>query len=731
MSTFTAITAREGNKSYTTKRVSQMSTTSKLSPLAVAIAMASTASFSHAVCDSAAIQIEVTSTADSIADDGVITLREALTSASQNCNTETDIITFSDSIAGQTIEIDTNESGSFKVLNNEDLKISGPTNKITITRNKQSSRVFSASAAKLQLENLIFDNQSEIAANNFVYADGNADLTIKSVEFRKNVTDYGGAIHVSESSSLTVNDAKFENNSARYGGAIRVENGGLIKIHDSEFNQNRSTGSGFGGAIAIEHATDLEITDSIFEGNISNSESGALHIRNNGGEVDYRIEDSEFNNNSADYSGGAIQYYHNSESGSSLTIQRSQFINNEADRANESHKGGGIYIRGNYAYVDVSVEDSTFKGNKAEAGAGIAADANNIDIELRINNSLFTENKTDYQGGGAIWMQPNESGNIELNLVNSTLSGNSATGYDDRNNGGYGGAVALWGSEKNSGINIIHSTIVNNTAVYGGGLHSFATANSAPIRVINSIIGANTATNGHQDIDQDVLTDSGVIHFEHSVIGDAGGLADARNNWLNLNNSSLLGNDGTEDNTSALDISAMIGPLQDNGGATLSHYPLSDQLVDQGVDLSLNYPQDQRGVGRSDGAPDIGAIEDSSSALIWQNFNDSNELILTTGQAINLNMDDYIIDGDKFALTYQADNLPAGLALSEDGSLTGNITSEGSYAIIVNVQDNYGGSAQSPQLNLTVSAPSKSNSGGAVFWSLLLTTLITTFRRGK
>ena len=739
-----------------------MLTSSKLSPLAVAIAMAGSPSLSQAVCNNEAVNIEVTSTADINNNlDGVITLREAITAASTNCNEAPDNITFSDSIAGQTITVDTSETGL--IYNNESDTlnlVAGADQNIIIKRSHGTRALLKVSAAELNIENITFDDTGITNGVSILQSDSSATLNIKNSTvknfnatsnaaavhigsgvsskitgstFSNNQARLGGAIYASGAASLTVEESNFNNNSAAlHGGAVNITGTATATITDADFQDNQANDEG--GAIYADTSSGIQITDSVFDGN-SAGVAGAVNLVNNGGAPEIQIENSEFKNNSSQYKGGAVQYYHNSESNSAITIKSSQFVNNEANKGNEGHQGGAINIRGNYMVeVDTLIKDSTFTGNKAYGGSAISAYADRLDIKLTVANSTFNDNQSRYDGG-AIWMRPTESGNIELSVNNSTFSGNSSIGYDDysgNGNGGYGGAISLWNAESNTGIELNHVTIVNNTAEYGGGFHASANNPASPVVIKNSLIAGNTSTNGHQDIDHDVLahySSNTVVSFENSVISDIGGAANEENSWENKDNSSLIGNDGTDANSATLDISNMIGPLQDNGGPTLSHYPLSEELIDQGATSAIT--EDQRGVSRSDGKPDIGAIEDSSSSLIWQNFNDSNELILTTGQAVNLNMDDYIVDGDKFALTYQTDNLPAGLNLSDDGLLTGSITTAGSYAIIVNVQDSYGGSAQSPQLNLTVSAPSKSNGGGAIFWSLLFTALISTFRRGK
>ena len=85
--------------------------------------------------------------------------------------------------------------------------------------------------------------------------------------------------------------------------------------------------------------------------------------------------------------------------------------------------------------------DSTLSGNSASAGGG-----------------LYVQNKT-------------------VNIVNSTLSGNS---------GGNGGGINC----QRSAMNIINSTIAGNTSPVGGGLYLFAST----FNIRNTIIALNTTT---------------------------------------------------------------------------------------------------------------------------------------------------------------------------------------------------------------------------------------------
>jgi hypothetical protein len=178
--------------------------------------------------------------------------------------------------------------------------------------------------------------------------------------------------------------------------------------------------------------------------------------------------------------------------------------------------------------------------------------------------------------------------NGTVRITNSTFSGNSATA-------GSGGGFQSNGSNQI----LTNVTVVGNSSVTnGGGIHRGTTNVNLYIR--NSIIAGNNGAAGSPDVTNSA---GGITSEGHNIVGVTG----TSTGWI--------GSD-------LLDTDPLLGPLQDNGGLTLTHFPmLSSPAIDAGdncvFDLSCttnNPPEavttDQRGAARPVNVTiDIGAVE--------------------------------------------------------------------------------------------------------------------------
>ncbi len=301
-------------------------------------------------------------------------------------------------------------------------------------------------------------------------------------------------------------------------------------------------------------------------------------------------------------------------SGGSVTITGSTFIGNIA-----SAPGGGIWNRGT-----LMVTNSTFDGNQAQVGGGIFA----FEGSVTITNSTFTANSATspfVDAGGGI----NITGG-SVTLINSTVDGN--TSEDD-------GAGIF-----NSGtLTVTNSTLSNNrTNRFGGGIRNDA---DGSLTVTNSTISGNTAVArgggisnaGQSSVNYSTVTDNTA---GLPVIGNGigGGISNNAGSTT-LIGSIVSGNSASSDpdcsgtiNSRGYNIAGcpltlipvapadvgsvdpLLGPLQDNGGPTLTHALLPGSPAVDAVDpadLDNACPDtDQPGVARPQGsACDIGAFE--------------------------------------------------------------------------------------------------------------------------
>ena len=269
-----------------------------------------------------------------------------------------------------------------------------------------------------------------------------------------------------------------------------------------------------------------------------------------------------------------------------LTMVRGTVTDNVAENL-----GGGVWAQGASAVI----RDSTIDGNRTsvlerDAGANGAAAA--VDIgsnELHagtatisgttISNNVSTLCCGSQSGGGLLMFVTTAT------VVNSTIVGNQANMVP-------GGFVTIGGGAGVSGVGghvaLIADTIADNTG-YEGIYQILPAGGAGPFTVQGSIvIGATPVCNGA---------------------------------WLSLG-WNLFSDSSCEvlfvNPTDRVVADALLGPLADNGGLTLTRQPLVGSDALDGVPLDSpgvcdgSIATDQRGVGRPQGAGcDIGAVERS------------------------------------------------------------------------------------------------------------------------
>ncbi|MFK8022911.1 MAG: carbohydrate binding domain-containing protein [Ilumatobacter sp.] len=261
-------------------------------------------------------------------------------------------------------------------------------------------------------------------------------------------------------------------------------------------------------------------------------------------------------------------------------------------------QGGGILNNGALTLDSVVVADnaetSAGPANFQFGGGGIY---NGQDATLDLIDSTVRDNISLNQPGGGIFGFFGST----VNIIRSTVSGNS------------GGDVA-GGLRSLGDVNVDSSTFSGNisTAWHGGGI--FHT--DGVLTVSNSTFAENVAPPG---------TASGILvatfgapasaTIENSVLqGSGGAFACALEGGAAATITSLGGNviGDASCNPAAADLSetdALLGPLADNGGPTLTHLP---DAASGAIDLvgGACPSIDQRGVPRPQGgACDSGAVE--------------------------------------------------------------------------------------------------------------------------
>lgn len=249
-----------------------------------------------------------------------------------------------------------------------------------------------------------------------------------------------------------------------------------------------------------------------------------------------------------------------------------------------SYSGGGVYV-GNecLAHLTECVITGNYRGpgsgDSAGQGGGICSYNANVDLVRCTVNG----NSADYQGGGLANICT-ESGSEygKMYLTNCTISGNSVT--DPTSVGG-----GLYNSY-NADVTLLNVTIANNSATgsssAGGG---FSNSSLSSMYFKNCIVANNTAT---------------ISQYNNGYNGLGSGVNSQGNN-LSSDNSCFFNHPSDQVNTNPY-----LGPLQNNGGQTLTCAIITASPAYNRGDRSAAPATDQRGVARPAGTfCSIGAYE--------------------------------------------------------------------------------------------------------------------------
>jgi hypothetical protein len=200
---------------------------------------------------------------------------------------------------------------------------------------------------------------------------------------------------------------------------------------------------------------------------------------------------------------------------------------------------------------------------------------------LTVLNSTLTSNSAGQASdGGGIMSGQLFKTPADVTVVNSTISGNSAPGFGGGIAGGY------WR------VTIVNSTISGNSAGDSGGGIS-----GAFVAIMNSTISGNSAGSGgaiyhylfNLEISNTILNAGA---SGQNIFNNGGTITSHGYNISSDNGGGYLNGPGDQINTDPL-----LGPLQNNGGPTLTHMPLPGSPAIDAGDPNFAPPpfRDQRG----------------------------------------------------------------------------------------------------------------------------------------
>ncbi|MFK7894709.1 MAG: right-handed parallel beta-helix repeat-containing protein [Myxococcota bacterium] len=271
----------------------------------------------------------------------------------------------------------------------------------------------------------------------------------------------GGGLFSGFATTARVSDCNFANNQATSGGAIRSS--GDLEVVSSFFSNNTATFTG--GAIEADGPR-VVIRDSTFEFNQSEDFGGALRL--SPFQDPAIVASSTFNSNRSDRLGGAIAFFF-----TSFKLSGSTFNGNTLDVGpTNARTGGAVYIAGSTG----SITNTDFVNNLIIAPSGFERRGGGVAIEsfsnVSIGQSTFISNQLTPESfgrqGGGLYIDEST-----VNLYQSEIRDNDHSGVYTRNATFTMSDTTIDGhqygindvSEPGSTVEITRSTISSNSDV--------------------------------------------------------------------------------------------------------------------------------------------------------------------------------------------------------------------------------------------------------------------------
>ena len=331
----------------------------------------------------------VTTASDTVdVNDGVLSLREAITQA--NANSDSDTITFNASLNGTEIDL---TGGEMAITNNVTITGNGAAN--TIIDAQQASRIFDVTTSgTVSLSSMTLKNGklTDSTLSGAAISNRFGTLNLTTVSFLSNSSAGSGGVFIN-SGTINATGCTFTENTATGSGG--VSNGfGTYSFSGCTFTSNSAQQSGgvFSGT------GDYSATNSTFTSNHANASGGVISLTGTA-----TLSGCTFTSNSATSSGGVIVV------SGSVTGSNCLFVSNTT-----SGFGGVAAATGT-----LSLTNSTLSGNSANTFAGAITASGTLNLV----NCTVTGNRADADGNGSD-TGGGVSGNGTKNLSNTIVSGN-------------------------------------------------------------------------------------------------------------------------------------------------------------------------------------------------------------------------------------------------------------------------------------------------------------------
>jgi CSLREA domain-containing protein len=593
---------------------------------------ATAAALAIPAANAAAAPITVTTTGDTVANDGACSLREAVSAANTNTPSGAMAGECPAGSAGPAADTISVGAGSFDLTGaSEDANASGD---LDVGTNGTPSGPLTIDGVALGSTSITgptggVDRAIDVRGSSLTVQDLSVDDSVL-------IGGNGAGIRAGVAgTSLTVlNSAVSTNQAGGNGAGIFAGPGVPLTISGSTISGNTASLSPNGGG-GVSSAQSLTITGSTISGNTATNLSATADgggVRATTGPVTIESTEISGNHSLAGGNGGGLSV--GLLFGADSAIRHSQVLDNTAP----SGLGGGIDMESTFA-----VEDSVVSGNTAHDGGGILHNSTGGLIArttVTTNNAVAASSDNAPSGGGIAHFGGN------LTIIDSSIVANNATG--DSDDSVRGGGISVLGLPLTIiGTRISGNTTGGGTIDIGGGLHA---GSGGTVAIANSTISGNAASSGGGT--STAITSGGQMTFVNVTMN--GNIAnvppeaiDADADWVTTLRGSIVDNGSgacVGPITSAgynldrgsscgfappLDLENVLGtiidPLLDNGGPTRTQaLPLGSPALDlipvaECNDDDLLPPagvqaltEDQRGYPRpfpAGGACDAGSYE--------------------------------------------------------------------------------------------------------------------------
>ena len=232
-----------------------------------------------------------------------------------------------------------------------------------------------------------------------IYVKGDQDGTLFKnllVKSNKSTINSAGMYLIGPAGSVTIDKSIFKDNSSSTGAHIYILNG-KATIKNTTFENGLATGNG--GAIFMASGADLlDISLSKFYGNTANGSTGggAIYAGSN-----LNISKSDFRDNTAAASGGAIYSNTPGAADANVNLSNSYFYNNISNRTGTTLVGGGAIFStfSGTNRTNVTAINNTFYANQSpNSPHGAIAYNGDLQTSLTLYNNIFNGNTAS---GGA------------------------------------------------------------------------------------------------------------------------------------------------------------------------------------------------------------------------------------------------------------------------------------------------------------------------------------------